>query len=360
MTIDEPEIKLMANFRVSEKTYDTYRHNVKAAFAWEGKTAKEMAALSYDDFTDFFTRYLTKKKEEIDANSINPIHSAICKFARANKVKFDREYIRDQLPERGGNTQGKGYSTETIAKMLEYSTWVQKALIHFFAATGCRVGAIEELKFKHLKDMLDGSKSVLVYPNHKHEHITFMHSEAVKVINEYRERRENEYQETITDDSWLFVPVQLACRLQGAPMSVQAAREQITRAVKRARIQRKKEDVNDRHEVPITHGFRNRWGEIAKTTPNVAYPVLERMMDHNSSPMGRLYPHTISVDKLFIEYEKLIPQLMISDEARHRDELKQKEKETVEKLESVKDRRIDDLESRMYSMQELLKRIHVV
>ena len=143
-------------------------------------------------------------------------------------------------------------------------------------------------------------------------------------------------------------------------MSVQAAREQITRAVKRARIQRKKEDVNDRYEIPITHGFKNRWGEIAKTTPNVAYPVLERMMDHNSSPMGRLYPHTISVDKLFIEYEKLIPQLMISDEARHKDELKQKEKETVEKLESVKDKRIDDLESSIYSMQQLLKRIHVV
>ncbi|MDH3780122.1 MAG: hypothetical protein OES15_04610 [Nitrosopumilus sp.] len=51
----------------------------------------------------------------------------------------------------------------------------QKALIHFLAASGVRRGAIPELKLKHLQEMPDGYRSVLVYEGSLEEHTTFIH-----------------------------------------------------------------------------------------------------------------------------------------------------------------------------------------
>ena len=58
--------------------------------------------------------------------------------------------------------------------MLEVATDVRSlALIHLVASTGVRIGAIQEMKLKHLEDMPLGCKSVLVYPDDPEEYHTY-------------------------------------------------------------------------------------------------------------------------------------------------------------------------------------------
>ena len=79
----------------------------------------------------------------------------------------------------------------------------QKALIHFLAASGVRRGAIPEIKLRHLKDMPNGCKSVLVYDDSLEEYTTFIHAEAFSSLEKYIDRRRADG-EHIDENSPLF------------------------------------------------------------------------------------------------------------------------------------------------------------
>jgi len=121
-------------------------------------------------------------------------------------------------------------SEEHFLKMLDFSISLRdRFLLAFLRATGVRVGVIEELRLKHLRDLElaeDGSPKLLktplaidVYPDSKEHYITFLAKDGAELMLEYlnmrrRGRRlyfkkpKSEFQlvkETLTPESFLFI-----------------------------------------------------------------------------------------------------------------------------------------------------------
>lgn len=75
-------------------------------------------------------------------------------------LRFNK--IRMLLPEKRKESGSKPYTTDEVRKILEHETNIRnKAIIHFLASTGCRIGALSELRLKHVVDFKEGSRLTL-------------------------------------------------------------------------------------------------------------------------------------------------------------------------------------------------------
>ena len=116
---------------------------------------------------------------------------------------------------------------------------------------------------------------------------------------------------------------------------------------------------NKRYDVACTHGIRKRWDTIVKSNSNVNLSIAEKLFGHSTSiPLdNRYFKPTLEV--IFDEYKKVIPDLMISEEWKLKNQLKEKDIE-IDELKK-KDLEIDRLNNQMLSIQnnmlELEKRL---
>jgi len=106
-----------------------------------------------------------------------------------------------------------------------------------------------------------------------------------------------------------------------------------------------------RYEIQRDHGLRKRFDTIIKQTDNMKLIHAEKMFGHStpSIPLDETYAD-FSVESLFNEYKKAIPELTIDDSQR----LKFKNEVQSQKITEleVKTARIDDLERRMRIMEK--------
>lgn len=329
----EKPLRFLSETCRSEETFRTYETSLNAFLRWAHKDYQSLLLLPEQELVDLFVEYLVKKKSELTPNSIQPIYSAIAKFLKANRKKFDADYVRSFLPEKRKPTQGKAWSDEDVKKMLEYAdTTRAKALIHFLCASGCRIGEVEELKLKHIEPMSEGCRSVKVYAGSRHEHPTFLHSEAVMVLSEYWKERENDG-EPLTEESPAFSSVLQLKQLGVRPMSKKSGQELIKRVILKAKIERKREESSPRFEIALDQGFRVRWATKMKMNPAIPDTAIRQMMDHTGYLDGSYVD--VSKEKLFEFYLKAIPDIMISEEWRLRLEQK-RNKEKITELQKNK------------------------
>ena len=126
-----------------------------------------LATMDSKMFQTMVEDYIMEKKQEGKSRGTlqTPI-SALELFCDANDMMINWKKIRRMLPPKGKRSGTKAYSTEHVQKMLGATTDIRnKAIIHFLASTGCRIGALPELKIKHVKNMSDGCKVVTIYPD---------------------------------------------------------------------------------------------------------------------------------------------------------------------------------------------------
>ena len=255
-------------------------------------------------------------------------------FAMNDVVALNWLKLRKMLPEKKKLTGEKPYQTKDIQIMLKsIPTLKFKCIIHFLAASGVRIGALEELKLKHIRDMSNGCKSVLVYDDDKSEYHTFIHHEAVGVLDEYLAYRAKSG-ENITPESWL-IPSK---RDSNKPALTVSLRTQMSRYAHQYRDQDKK---RGRYETMACHGFRKRFDTILKSNYNVNINLAEKMMGHSTTiPLDNVY-FKPAIEQLFDEYQKAIPELIIDDKYRLQEQLKKKD-EKINEL-NKKDNEIDML-----------------
>ncbi len=143
-------------------------------------------------------------------------------------------------------------------------------------------------------------------------------------------------------------------------MDIHVLESVIRNAMQRAKIKRKKVDDN-RYDLALCGGFRKRFNSILKINPNISYPIAEMFMDHKM----RMEAHYLkpTKDQLFKEYKKAIPELMLDESAKLKEELRLDKEE----IESSKDRvsielrsnrkEIADMKERFASLEEIIKRL---
>jgi integrase/recombinase XerD len=277
--------------------------------------------------------------------------SALKLFFSMNDITLNWIKLQKMIPEKRKSVGDKAYTTEQIQTLVKHcSHSFYRAIIHFMSASGVRVGCFQELKMKHLKDMPNGCKSVLVYADTRHEYHTFIHQEAVESLNEYLDSRRKKG-EKITDDSWVFC----SPRNNSISSKSHTISAGICRYVDKT-LDRGKKD--GRNEIMSSHGFRKRFDTVLKSNKSVNISLAEKLMGHSTSiPLDNSYFKPL-IEQLFDEYQKAISELIIDKKYQLQSHIESQQVE-IESLKE-KNQEIENLQKTILQIQnnmlELQKR----
>ncbi len=354
LTVFEEAIK-------SEQTRKQYRYQldkfvdyVKKEYP-EVRKASDLLQLNNNYLQEQLEDYLIACKKRVGNSSIKVRFSALELYLSMNDRILNFKKIRKMFPVKTKSSGGQPWTTDEIRTMLQMTTSLRnKAVIHFLASTGCRVGAIENLRLKCVSDVGDNCKSVLFYEGSTEEYHSFLTPEASKVLQDYFDERAK-HGEYLNPNSPLFRREYRKLGIAKAePVDVQTLRTTLNDSVfNKIRLAKSE---NKRHDIPMFHGFRIRFNTILKNNKDINSNIAERLMGHFSKtmPLDTSY-FKPSLDELFSEFRKAIPKLIIDEAYRLRLQNEIKDQK-IKDLELDKDRRIYDLEKKIDNIEKLLEK----
>ena len=278
---------------------------------------------------------------------INGLICSLKLFFSMNDVILNWTKLKKLLPERKKPMCDKAYTTEQIRQILKNTSNLKyRAMIHLMANAGVRVGCFAELRMKDIQAYKDGCKSITSYGDDLKEYTTFITAEGVKALDEYFESRKKNG-DKLTDESWVF-----ASTNQDKPITSVVCSTEINRIVKNA-ITRKK--INGRFEIASCHGFRRRFATVLKSNREINLSISEKLMGHSTSVQLDNTYFKPSLEVMFDEYQKAIPELAIDEIEKLKLDLQKKD----ERLASVetKDKRIEQLENSLSSLELTLNEL---
>ena len=226
----------------SDQTRKNYKRDLDCFIKFYGiKDYDSILSIPSDKAQEMLEDYLFHLKNTKSANSVSVYIWGIKHFFVINRIKLDWEIIHKMLPQREKKLGYKAWTTKQIQKLLSYSkTKRNRALIHFLASTGCRIGVFDhDLKMKHLFDVGHGCKGVLFYAGFNEEYFSFLTPEALDSLEEYLDQRRMDG-EIFDDETPIF---RLTYQIGSSPansMDSGCAKKITDRIVKSSGIQRKK------------------------------------------------------------------------------------------------------------------------
>jgi len=326
----------------------------------------EQTKKNYDKLLRYFRRYyiikdydsllsIDSKKLQImvedyvmylrsEDKSYSMINGTICSldlFFSMNDITLNWKKLKKLLPERKKVVGDMPYTTEQVNEILKHTSNLKfRAIIHFMASSGVRVGSFVEMKVKDLEDFKNGCKSVKVYAGSKDEYYTFIHQEAVKALEEYFEYRRKKG-EVINGDSWVFISTN-----PDKPMCTLTATSSLNRFVTIA-LNRKK--IGVRFDNMTCHAFRKRFATVLKSNKEINLSISEKLLGHSTTIQLDNHYFKPTLEVMFDEYQKAIPDLAIDQTIKLKLELEKKD-EKLSSLE-VKDKRIEVLENALMRIE---------
>lgn len=316
------------------------------------KDYDSLISINRDQLQIMVEDYVMSLKKRVNPNSIPTYLYGIQTFFESNDIELNWKKIRRLYPAKVKVSGAKAYTTQQIQKMLSLIPSLRnKTVIHFIAASGCRVGALSELKIKHFSNMPLGCKSVLIYEGSTEEYSTFLTPEASKTLEDYFEQRIKDG-EKLNMESPIFREDYKFGMVPAKPMSRKAIINMMERVVKNAGIRETKK--GKRYDIQLDHGFRKRWNTIMKTTDGMKIILVEKMFGHStpSIPLDETYM-VPSVEKLFEEYKKAIYELTIDDSQR-KDALLKKTLEEKSELEKEKDNVVKMIQEQQKAKDDIM------
>jgi len=335
----------------SEQTRKNYKRDLDSFIKFHGiKDYDSILSIPSEQAQEMIEDYLVHLKKT-KPNSATAYIWGIKHFFVVNRLKLDWEIIQKMLPPREVKSGYKAWTTKHIQKILSYSkTKRNRALIHFLASTGSRIGVFDhDLTMKHLFDVGHGCKGVTLYAGFKEEYFSFLTPEALASLDEYHEERKRNG-EIFDEDTPIFRLTYQLGSTPAKPMNSMCAKAITNRIVKSSGIQRKK--IGFSSEIQINHGFRKRFNTILKMA-KVNWSVAEKLMGHKNGLDNIYFKPT--TEEVFTEFRKAIPELSIDDSIRYEEELKNKD-DQIKELE-VKDQEIEKLKAQVGSIERLIERI---
>lgn len=277
--------------------------------------------------------YVMYLKKKISPNSIPIYFAPIELFYVMNDVNVNFKKIRKLFPDKVKKGNERGYSHGQVQTILNASkTKRHKALVLLLASSGCRIGAIPDIRLKHLTKIED-CYSIKIYEGDKEEDFIFTTPEASLAIDAYLDerRKDGEY---IDGESTLFRTIYRLGIEKVIPCSVDLLSHTMARLVKV--VDRKKSGKTNRYEIAKSHGFRKFFATIIKNTDGISPTMTEKLINHvGIVQMDGAY-FTPSVEQMFSAYKKAIPDLLIDQTHKHEIKIKELEDEKLE-FQRIKD-----------------------
>ena len=257
--------------------------------------------------------YLFDLKKKVSPNSLNSPFAALELFCIVNdKIGINFKKIRKMFPARLKVGGKKAWTRENIQQMLEATKEIRtKTLIHFVASTGCRIGAIKDLKIHNIMDMPHGCMAVQIYEGDNEEYWAFLTPEASDHLKNYLKKREDDG-EHLDKNHPLFREKYTIGSAKPKFLKNISVKSFLRRAIDNSIIQREKTGI--RFDVMTNHGFRKRFNTILKLNKDIPPAVIEKLLGHKVN-LDSVY-FTPTREDLFNEFVKAVEDLTIDNSAR--------------------------------------------
>ncbi|MGC1708587.1 MAG: site-specific integrase, partial [Nitrosotalea sp.] len=297
----------------SEITKSNYQYQFSKFLKWTKiKEGDGILQLRESALQEMIEDYIYSLRHRVSPNSYSGVVASLQLFFSMNDKVLNWDKIYRLIPSSVAKSGKDAWTNVDITKMLESTTSLRnRAIIHFLTSTGCRLGAIPELRSKHIENLQDGFKAVLIYAGAKEEYYAFLTSESGRILDEYLEKRKRDG-EYLNEDSPVFREEYQVGIQKVIPLTYDAVAYMLYRIVKK--IQRKR--TGHRFNVQMAHGFRKRYASIIKMDNTISWAVSERLLGHKSYLDEEYFRPTR--DNLFKEFLKIQQHLILDDGERER------------------------------------------
>jgi len=343
-------ILLFENCIKSDFTLRTYNSCLRQFVKYyKLKDIASILKISDDDLQIMLEDYLFYMKKKVKVSSIRNFFAAVELFLMVNdRGKINFRKLHKMFPEDKNRSGKHAWTTKDIQIMLESTKSLRtKALIHLLASTGCRIGAVPDLKIKNLIDMPNNCMAVLFYESHKEEYWGFLTPEATQYMKFYLNKREKDGEQPDPDNPVFRENYSMGIA-KPKQCSYQNIRWLVHRTIANTGIVRKKD--GKRFDIQTNHGFRKRFNTLLKLNKNINPAITEKLLSHKVH-LDDVYL-TPTREDLFEEFKKAIPDLTINPAERQR-QIIEKQRQEITELEK-KQQKIERLEESVETIKELM------
>ena len=248
--------------------------------------------------------YLFKLKHTTNPNSIPSKFQGIKHFCVMNEININWNIIAKLFPQKQKTQSLRAYTTKETKTLVHNATNLRnKALIHFFASTGARIGVFDhDLSIAHMMKMPFGCTAIMLYAGDIEEYWVFLTPQATKALKAYHNYRKNK-DEVFSKNTPIFATY----KFQSKQIGWSGVRSVIYRTIQKSDVTRFKN--KNRFDVQADHGFRKRYNTILKLNNTVNYNIAEKLMGHKNGLDGIYFTPTLK--ELFTEFKKIIHQLEV-------------------------------------------------
>jgi len=327
----------------SKATKKAYRYQLEQFLKWTKiKDFDSLLQAPQADIQRLLEDYVMHLKRKVSPNSIPVYFAPIELFYVMNDVVINYKKLRKLFPGKVKKGNSRGYTREEIQKILEGTRSKRnKALVLLFASSGVRLGAIPDIKLKHMSKIDDTSYSIQIYEGDKEEDFVFTTPEATKAIDEYLEQRKKDGEYVDQESPLIRTSYRLGIE-KAKSCNLDTLAHIMARIVKCVdRIKK-----GNRYDVPKDHGFRKYFATTIKNTSRITPTMSEKLINHiGIVQMDGAY-FVPGKQKMFDDYKLAIPELTINPNERLKNETKTKSQKIseLEMKDRLNQKLIDDLE----------------
>jgi len=160
---------------------------------------------------EIIQQLIEMKGENFSYSTLSVHMAALYHFLSINDITLNRKKLSKFVGEQENKYEYRGYTHDEISNLLSLCDGRGKVIVLLMASTGMRVGALPELKLKHIKRYRVGNNNhvyrIQVYASSKkYAYITFCSPECAKAIDsylEYRKRIDNSISFDPHTDQWI-------------------------------------------------------------------------------------------------------------------------------------------------------------
>jgi integrase len=314
--------------------------------------------LKIDMQKEIINYVVSLRQNKLSHNTIHFLLASIYHFCEMSDIVINKKRIRKYKGERLRVVKDRAYTHDEISKLLNLSNIRLKVVVLLMASSGTRVGAINNLKIKHLHKIADDIYKITIYENSADEYFSFCSSECSKAIETYLEYRKRNG-EILTPESYLIVKQFNINDLKqvknsNKPISLPTLRGLIDstairaglRSVNRNKVRR------ERKEVALTHAFRKFFtGQLVNSKVNPE--IREMLLGHSIGLASSYYKPTD--EEMLNEYLKAVDSLTIDPSNRLKREVKflQSRQDEIEMMKLVHRKEIEKMYKEFEPLLEL-------
>jgi len=271
-----------------------------------------------------FLQYLKEKAQSpnYSINSIKTDLAGIEFFFTYNDKPLNFKKLHKMIPPRQRRQGVKAYTYEEIRLMLSFSKDLRsRFLIHLLGNTGARVGAVEDVKLKHVHPIENCYYIELYDEDEDFNYVGFLTPETSRLYEKWIAYRKNK-NEVLTNESPLFGNF-----YTGEKLSPSGLRNIVGRVLQRSGIKGVK--AGNRYEHQPHHAFRKFLGTQIKDTVGITFSETERMLGHKIKLEAEYYDPT--PEKLFEVFKLVIPKITFDNVLHQEEKIKELQGEIQEK-----------------------------